>query len=430
MDLRGILVLMGAALTCATCGFGAERRRVVIAPGDEVVGLGGSVRFTARAFDAEGREVFETPAWTVSGGGTIDGAGIFRASRTGGPFEVAARVAGAVGAARLTVRPAATPPAEGVRGWPRGFIERKDPEGRAYVLFVPNGYAEDRRAPLILSLHGAGERGDDPWFGISQGLAEPIRDFRLEGEISSLIAFPVCPKGSWWTRPDGIAIALRTVEDVARNYAVDRDRVTLNGLSMGAYGAYAIAGRWPDRWAGALICCGGGSHDLDASYFHVPFWIFHGEDDPVVPAALSRKHVEAMRAFGQGVEYTEYPREMRLGHDCWDYTYARAGGRLAFRWLEKRARVADPKRVVYAAPADDFEGAYWIRILERAGGEGFVDARIEGNEVAIAARGIRKLLLLLDEELVDVARPVRVLANGTLVCEGPVRWGEVAVTIP
>jgi predicted peptidase len=108
------------------------------------------------------------------------------------------------------------------------------------------------------------------------------------------------------------------LDELQREFAVDRERVYVTGVSMGGYGTWALALAGPDRCAAIAPICGGGNASQVCAIRHVPTWVFHGEQDYIVPLAESRKMVEALRACGGSVWLTTYPD---LGHDSWTRTY-------------------------------------------------------------------------------------------------------------
>lgn len=209
---------------------------------------------------------------------------------------------------------------------PKGFIEKtiKDEEGEhKYVVFVPEDRKTDAKWPVILFLHGSGERGKDNRKQVRVGLgpaiaADPARCQAIavfpQAESTSRLAIEV------WTpkMPDGKR-ALRILESVMNEYGGDEDRVYLTGLSMGGFGAWAHAIARPDRWAAVVPVCGGGRPNDVAKIAHLPIWCFHGAADPVVPVGLSRKMIDALRVAGGEPRYTEYEK---VGHDSWVKAYA------------------------------------------------------------------------------------------------------------
>lgn len=205
-----------------------------------------------------------------------------------------------------------------------------------YLLYTPAGYDPkgSRRWPLMLFLHGSGERGTDIRRVAVHGppkLAGQGRPFPF------LIVAPQCPAGrSRQTEP---LIAL--LDDVLTKHAVDRKRVFLTGISMGGFGAWNLATRYPERFAAVAPVCGGGdlldvllaAHEKAPALKSLPVWAFHGAKDPVVPLAESERMLNAMRRLGaRHLKLTVYPE---AGHNAWDKTYDNP--RL-YEWMLKRPR--------------------------------------------------------------------------------------------
>ena len=184
-----------------------------------------------------------------------------------------------------------------------------------YLLYLPKGYGEDKdkKWPLMLFLHGAGERGSNLSLVKMHGppkLVEQGRDFPF------VIVSPQCPSESWWTeRLDALTALL---DDVESRYAVDRNRVYLTGLSMGGFGSWALGCRYPERFAAVAPICGGGEWFLAGRLAKTPVWVFHGGKDPVVPLRESEEMVAALKRAGGDVQFTVYPEAQ---HDSWTETY-------------------------------------------------------------------------------------------------------------
>jgi len=184
-----------------------------------------------------------------------------------------------------------------------------------YLLYLPTGYGEkkDQKWPLILFLHGAGERGSDVSLVKKHGPPKLIDQGK---EFPFVVVSPQCPTNSWW--PEQIDALTALLDDVQSKYAVDADRVYLTGLSMGGFGSWALACRYPERFAAVAPICGGGDRYLVSRLKNVPVWVFHGAKDPVVPVQASTDMVEALKKVGGDVQLTIYPEAQ---HDSWTETY-------------------------------------------------------------------------------------------------------------
>jgi lysophospholipase L1-like esterase/poly(3-hydroxybutyrate) depolymerase len=182
-----------------------------------------------------------------------------------------------------------------------------------YRSFVPNTKASDGKLPLVLFLHGAGERGTDNEAQLRHG----VRTFlgAAQEQRPCVVVAPQCPKGRWWD----IDLLLEFAETLLARADVDKDRFYLTGLSMGGFATWHMIGRRPDLFAAAVPVCGGGETDQAPGLVHMPIWAFHGDADSVVKVAQSRAMVEAIRKAGGQPKYTEY---QSVPHDSWTRTYA------------------------------------------------------------------------------------------------------------
>lgn len=210
-----------------------------------------------------------------------------------------------------------------------------------YQVFVPENWSSKQKWPVILFLHGAGERGSDGLLQTEVGIGSAIRRDRARFPV--IVVVPQCVKDRWWSEPAMEEIALASLAAASKEFKGDAKRTYLTGLSMGGFGSWSIAARYPGKFAAVVPICGGITapehfrqqhpelvknlyDDEPASYSEVarklgrtPVWIFHGGDDPVVSVEGSRKMNEAIRAAGGDVRYTEYPG---VGHNSWDKAYA------------------------------------------------------------------------------------------------------------
>jgi len=183
-----------------------------------------------------------------------------------------------------------------------------------YLLFLPEDYGKkQQRWPLMLFLHGAGERGSDLKKVKVHGppkIVENRKDFPF------ILVSPQCPEGDWWT--EKVEVLINLVDDIAAQYRVDKKRIYLTGLSMGGYGTWALASAYPERFAAIAPICGGGSRIMSLRLKDIPIWVFHGGKDPVVPLEESEEMVNAIRKRGGDVKFTIYPD---AGHDSWTESY-------------------------------------------------------------------------------------------------------------
>lgn len=205
-----------------------------------------------------------------------------------------------------------------------------------YLLYVPRAAATqpDKRWPLILFLHGAGERGSDVWLVAKHG---PPKIVREQPDFPFIVVSPQCPAGRVWDNDEVLAL----LDEILATQPVDPTRVYLTGLSMGGYGTWSLGLAHPERFAAIVPICGGGD-PLKAmladpskaeALRSLAVWAFHGAKDPVVKLSESERMVEALRRAGvREVELTVYPEAQ---HDSWTETYANP--RL-YEWLLRHQR--------------------------------------------------------------------------------------------
>lgn len=223
-----------------------------------------------------------------------------------------------------------------------------------YQVWVPAGYSRDKRWPLVLCLHGSGERGSDGERQMLVGVAPFLRMF--PERFPALVVFPQAPAGGCWC-DDVAEAAFACIDRVASKYSVDDDRVSIVGLSMGGYGAWQITSDHPERFAAIVTACGGivappgaasrtvqVAGETGDAYAAVarrlrgkPAWLFHGADDPVIPVQESRKLAAAFASTGTQARYTEFPH---VGHDAWDPAFATHD---LWNWLWSQSRPDAPE---------------------------------------------------------------------------------------
>ncbi len=203
----------------------------------------------------------------------------------------------------------------------RGFVSKTlvqgDEEFR-YAVYVPADYTPTRSWPLVLFLHGIGERGTDGVRPTEVGIGPAIREH--PERFPCIVVMPQCRPQKLW--PGEMAdVALRMVDAATVEYCVDQDRVSLTGLSMGGFGTWRIGAAHAHRFSSLVPVCGGGdAADADV-LSHLPIWCWHGDSDSVVPVERSREMVDAVRAAGGNVQYTELKG---VGHNSWDPAYGDA----------------------------------------------------------------------------------------------------------
>jgi predicted peptidase len=183
-----------------------------------------------------------------------------------------------------------------------------------YMLFLPEGYGEsEHRWPMILFLHGAGERGGDLNLVKKHG---PPKIVEQQKDFPFIVVSPQCPQDQWW--PDEVEVLINLLDDIVSRYRVDEQRIYLTGLSMGGYGTWSLAAAYPERFAAIAPICGGGKRYMANKLKDVPVWAFHGAQDKIVSVKESEEMVDAINARGGDAKLTIYPD---AGHDCWTATY-------------------------------------------------------------------------------------------------------------
>jgi len=216
-----------------------------------------------------------------------------------------------------------------------GFVARRLAVGGrevAFQVYVPAEHAPPKPWPVVLFLHGSGERGADNAAQLREGLAPAIRAHPHWFPL--LAVFPQAPENARWrdTTEDDV---LRILAAVEKEFATDPARVYLVGMSMGGYGTWQLALDHPQRFAALVPVCAGvlpppqapelfvkvsdakgdPYAQIAAGVARLPIWVFHGAADPVVPVGESRRMVEELRQRGAAPRYTELPW---AGHDSWD----------------------------------------------------------------------------------------------------------------
>ena len=202
-----------------------------------------------------------------------------------------------------------------------------------YLLFRPRGRRPRSGWPLILFLHGAGERGSNLSFVAQHGIPKVAAE---NAEFPFIAVSPQCPASATWCAEDLMAL----LDHVMRKQKVDRRRVYATGLSMGGYAVWSLAVAYPRRFAAVAPICGGSDtvsillatgHRLRALRT-LPIWAFHGAQDDLVSPEESQRMVEAFRRIGNSPKLTLYSD---LGHDCWTRTYANPE---LYEWLLSHRR--------------------------------------------------------------------------------------------
>jgi len=210
-----------------------------------------------------------------------------------------------------------------------------------YRIYIPEGLAGNTgKYPMLLFLHGAGERGDDN----TKQMVHCIKDlvtYSTEKKQPAVIIVPQCPTNSNWAKysksPDSqgkknqpaapLRLAMELCDETAKNLPVDKARIYIAGLSMGGFGTWDAIQRRPEYFAAAIPVCGGGDPGWAAKIKGLPIWVFHGAKDTTVSPDCSRIMVKAIKDAGGKPLYTEYET---AGHDAWTKTFSNPD---VLKWL-------------------------------------------------------------------------------------------------
>ena len=213
-----------------------------------------------------------------------------------------------------------------------------------YRMFVPRDYQQTRRYPVLVVLHGAGERGTDNEKHLGNGVLA-FCEAGLQKRHPTFVVYPQCPEGAQWVETpwnagsydqakvplsQPLSAVMGLLGALAAEFTVNVDRILCAGLSIGGYGVWDFVTRFPERCAGAMPICGGGDPSVAARAKAVPIWAFHGAADDVVPVRGSRLMVEALRKAGGPVKYKEFPG---ADHHVWERVFADPA---ALNWLLTR----------------------------------------------------------------------------------------------
>ena len=215
------------------------------------------------------------------------------------------------------------------------LFQSSDGQLLPYRILFPEGYERGKRYPLVLFLHGAGERGRDNEAQLTHG-AGLFLDKKHRRDFPAIVVFPQCAPDEFWTPitqegknwnfpftstpQPSLQRVIELLEELEKKESIDKQREYLMGLSMGGFAVFDLLARFPKRFAAAVPIAGGGNLLLAPLYSSTAnLWIFHGAKDDVVPAALSRQMNEALIKLDANVRYTEYPD---VKHESWNNAFA------------------------------------------------------------------------------------------------------------
>ena len=294
-----------------------------------------------------------------------------------------------------------------------------------YALYVPPSYSPEQPMAFILCLHGAGFTGEaylDRWIP------------RL-GE-KYILACPSVTMGAWWTRY-GEELVLKVLQEVQTRYHIDPDRIFLTGMSNGGIGTWIIGMHHADRFAGIAPMASG----IDDVLFpfvenlvHTPVYVIHGAADQVMPVQLSRDLVKEMERRGISYQYQEHT-----------WTHPHAGGHFfpkqalpeLMTWFDAQQREPLPRTISLVRDATHLTPFSWVRIdmtdQIAAFTENLIDSRDEfitggvyaklhaqvtaSNKIVVSTIRIGRYTLFLNQDLVDLTKPIIIETNGRISFE-------------
>lgn len=203
-----------------------------------------------------------------------------------------------------------------------------------YRLFIPKGYTASKKYPIMVTLHGAGERGTDDSLQLKYKFGLMWADSEAQAIRESFVLAPQCPPSpnQWVNRPwdsasyDFSKVSISTsmqavvniLDSLGKEFSLDQDRYYVSGMSMGGYGTWYLLMKYPTKFAAAVPVCGAGDPKTASIIKDVPIWAFHSADDNVVPVTGSRDMITALKAEKGNPKYDEYAASLRYGHNSWD----------------------------------------------------------------------------------------------------------------
>lgn len=207
-----------------------------------------------------------------------------------------------------------------------------------YRILLPKDFNPEKKYPLLLFLHGAGERGNDNEAQLTHG-ADLFLKEENRTKFPAIIVFPQCAEDSYWSSVDvqrkegnytwkypkkqqpnsSLDLVEGLICKLKKTYKLDKNRMYIAGLSMGGMGTFEMVWRNPKMFAAAIPICGGANPVIAKKLTNPEWWIFHGEEDAVVPVYLSKEMHKALEAVGATTKLTLYPK---VNHDSWTNAFA------------------------------------------------------------------------------------------------------------
>jgi len=218
------------------------------------------------------------------------------------------------------------------------FIHKNDT--LPYRILMPLNYDPAKKYPLILFLHGAGERGNDNEAQLTHGAELFLRD-SLRKKYPAIVVFPQCSVNSYWSNVSiindsiqktrifkfeqsgkptiAMKLVMRLMNILTKTHSVQNKKIYVGGLSMGGMGSFEIVKRNPDLFAAAIPICGGANTSIASKLIKTNWWLFHGEKDNVVDVKYSKDMAAAIKNAGGSLKLTLYPE---ANHNSWDSAFA------------------------------------------------------------------------------------------------------------
>lgn len=216
------------------------------------------------------------------------------------------------------------------------FVQKEDT--LLYRILYPKAFDTAKKYPLVLFMHGAGERGSDNEKQLVHGSKLFLADSNRE-DFPAIVIFPQCPKDEYWAKADivrspsgntfdfnyggtpnkSLGLVMELIKSYQQNHFINKEQIYVGGLSMGAMGTFELLSRMPETFAAAIAICGAGNPYTVGNYAQkTNLWVFHGGKDDVVIPSYSEAMVAALKAAGADVKFTLFPE---ANHNSWDPTF-------------------------------------------------------------------------------------------------------------
>jgi predicted esterase len=301
------------------------------------------------------------------------------------------------------------------------FLSDVDDSDQPYALYLPKAFDPAKKYPLVVSLHGAGSNhrlNMRRVFGkgnlAMETDAEATRYFPALRDVDFIVACPFA-RGSMGYQGIAEKDVYDMMADVKRRFPIDEDRVYLTGLSMGGGGTLWLGLTRPDLWAAIAPVCAAapqGTDELAGNALSFPVHLFHGDQDPAVPVAVSRGWQKRLLDLGVKAEYVEYPG---VRHNSWDFAYKDGA---IFDWFAPFRRERHPVRVRFATRAYKYGSAYWVRVDSLTPGTpAAIDAKFTArNRIEVTTNALDGFTLrLAGHPQYAAAAPVQVTIDGAVL---------------